>query len=140
MTASTRLAEWLKAVQGWKEEIDHWLHRLGRQVPRADTRRRVIGYLQSLLGEVERRHSWQVAEYAGHPTPSAFQPVLGRANGEVTSAQESEFQAGSLYGTVGLHPCGLGTGLRPYDMSNELLRFDTPAAVADWYAIDDHVM
>ncbi|HYQ91530.1 MAG TPA: IS701 family transposase, partial [Candidatus Competibacteraceae bacterium] len=73
MTESTRIVELLKAVQGWEEAFDNWIHRLGLQVPRADTRQQVTGYIQSLLGEVERRNSWQLAEYAGHVTPYAFQ-------------------------------------------------------------------
>ncbi|HYQ91932.1 MAG TPA: IS701 family transposase [Candidatus Competibacteraceae bacterium] len=88
MTESTRLAEWLKAVPGREEAFDTWVHRLGRQVPRTDTRRRVIGYIQSLLGEVERRNSWQLAEYAGHTTPYAFQHVLGRANWDVDGMRD----------------------------------------------------
>ena len=88
MTESTRIVELLKAVQGWEEEFDHWVHRMGLQVPRADTRQQVTRSIQGLLGEVERRNSWQVAEYAGHATPSAFQPVLGRANGEVDGVRD----------------------------------------------------
>jgi SRSO17 transposase len=78
----------LKAVQGWEEAFDHWVHRLGSQVPRADTRQQVVCYIQSLLGEVERRNSWQLAEYAGHPTPYAFQHVLGRANWDVEGVRD----------------------------------------------------
>jgi len=88
VTESTRIAELLKAVEGWEEEFDHWVHRLGLQVPRADTRQRVARYIQSLLGEVERRNSWQLAEYAGHTTPYAFQHVLGRANWDVDGVRD----------------------------------------------------
>ena len=88
MTESTRIAELLKAVQGWEEAFDHWVHRLGLQVPRADTRQRVACYIQSLLGEVKRRNSWQLAEYAGHATPYAFQHVLGRANWDVEGVRD----------------------------------------------------
>ncbi|HYQ91059.1 MAG TPA: hypothetical protein VES89_03020 [Candidatus Competibacteraceae bacterium] len=58
MTESTRVAELLKAVHGWEEAFDTWVHRIGLQVPRAGTRQRVISYLQGLLCEVERRNSW----------------------------------------------------------------------------------
>ena len=88
MTESTRIAELLKAVQGWEEAFDHWVHRLGSQAPRADTRQQVACYIQSLLGEVERRNSWQLAEYAGHTTPYAFQHVLGRANWDVEGMRD----------------------------------------------------
>lgn len=88
MTESTRIAELLKAVQGWEEAFDTWVHRLGLQAPRADTRQRVAGYIQSLLGEVDRRNSWQLAEYAGQTTPYAFQHVLGRANWNVDGVRD----------------------------------------------------
>ena len=88
MTQSTRIADLLKAVQGWKAAFDQWVYRLGLQAPRADTRQRVISYIQSLLGEVERRNSWQLAEYAGHTTPYAFQHVLGRANWDVERVRD----------------------------------------------------
>ena len=88
MTESTRIAELLKTVQGWEEKFDHWVHRLGLQVPRADTRQRVTSYIRGLLGEVERRNSWQLAEYAGHATPYAFQHVLGRANWDVEGVRD----------------------------------------------------
>src|SRR5512147_2630285 len=88
VTDSTSVAALLKAVQGWEEEFDELVHRLGLQVPRADTQRRVTGYIQSLLGAVERRTSWQLAEYAGHATPYAFQHVLGRANWEVEGLRD----------------------------------------------------
>ncbi|HYQ92651.1 MAG TPA: IS701 family transposase, partial [Candidatus Competibacteraceae bacterium] len=80
--------EWLKAVQGWEEAFGTWAHRLGSYVPRADTRQRVSSYIRSLLGEVERRNSWQLAEYADHTTPYAFQHVLGRANWEVEGVRD----------------------------------------------------
>jgi len=88
VTDSTRIAELLKAVQGWEEAFDHWVHRIGLQVPRADTRQRVTCYIQSLLGEVERRNSWQLAASAGHMTPYAFQHVLGRANWDVEGVRD----------------------------------------------------
>ncbi|MFO1432924.1 MAG: hypothetical protein U1F76_22905 [Candidatus Competibacteraceae bacterium] len=47
MTESTRIADLLQAVQGWEEAFDTWVHRLGLQVPRADTRQRVISYIQT---------------------------------------------------------------------------------------------
>ena len=98
MTESTRIAEWLKAVQGWKAAFDTWVHRLGLQAPRADTRQRVVCYIQSLLGEVERRNSWQLAEYAGHATPYAFQHVLGRANWEVEGVRDERPGTGRIPG------------------------------------------
>ena len=37
---------------------------------------RVLAYLQGLLGSVERKNGWQLAEYAGDATPDGVQRLL----------------------------------------------------------------
>ena len=54
-------------------------------------------YLQSLLSQVERKNSWQLAEAAGRANPYAFQHLLGRAQWDaeaVRDAQRQEVLAG----------------------------------------------
>jgi SRSO17 transposase len=54
-------------------------------------------YLQSLLSQVERKNSWQLAEAAGLANPYAFQHLLGRAQWDaeaVRDAQRQEVLAG----------------------------------------------
>mgnify|MGYP003676514667 CR=1 FL=1 len=48
---------------------------LGRYVKRAEARERLGAYLRSLLGEIERRNSWQLAEHQGDTRPYGFQPA-----------------------------------------------------------------
>jgi hypothetical protein len=45
---------------------------------RCDLRHRAAGYVQGLLGDVQRKNSWQLAEQVGLQTPHAFQRLLVR--------------------------------------------------------------
>ena len=46
---------------------------------RRDLRWQAQGYLQGLLGRVERNHSWQLSEHLGREKPYGIQRLLGRA-------------------------------------------------------------
>ena len=37
-----------------------------------------MDYIRGLLGLVERKDTWQIAEYAGHASPYRLQNLLGR--------------------------------------------------------------
>lgn len=88
MVESQTLKQSLKEVVGWEAELDGLAQRIGRHARRIDTRRRVVGYVESLLGEVARRNSWQLAESAGEASPYAFQHILGRANWAVAGVRD----------------------------------------------------
>lgn len=67
-------------------EVGHWsglFDELGSQISsrfsRKDVRQHALAYLQGLLGPVERKNGWQLAEAAGDATPAAIQHLLGRA-------------------------------------------------------------
>ena len=61
--------EWAAGLQALHERI---AGRFGRQ----ETRRRALAYLKGLLGSVERKNGWQLAEYAGDATPDGVQRLL----------------------------------------------------------------
>ena len=61
--------EWAAGLQALHERI---ADRFGRREPR----RRALAYLQGLLGSVERKNGWQLAEYAGDATPDGVQRLL----------------------------------------------------------------
>ena len=61
--------EWAAGLQALHERI---AGRLGRREPR----RRALAYLRGLLGSVERKNGWQLAEYAGDATPDGVQRLL----------------------------------------------------------------
>ena len=52
--------------------------RLGGHFANPAARATAGAYLQSLLGTMERKNSWQLAEAAGFDTPYRFQHLLGR--------------------------------------------------------------
>lgn len=46
---------------------------------RVEPRHRVRDYVRGLLGLVGRKNGWQLAEYAGHATPTGLQHLLSRS-------------------------------------------------------------
>jgi SRSO17 transposase len=67
------------AVHGWAADLGALAARIGRHFARAEPRRRALAYLQGLLGPIERKNGWQLAEATGAPTPYGVQHLLGRA-------------------------------------------------------------
>ncbi len=43
------------------------------------TRASALSYFQSLIGQVDRKNSWRLAQHAGFENPYAFQYLLTRA-------------------------------------------------------------
>ena len=63
------MLEWAAGLQALHERI---AGRFGRREPR----QRALAYLKGLLGSVERKNGWQLAEYAGDATPDGVQRLL----------------------------------------------------------------
>ena len=51
-------------------------------------RRRVVGFLRGLLGDVERKNGWQLAEQAGEPTPDGVQRLLTTARWDADAVRD----------------------------------------------------
>jgi SRSO17 transposase len=66
-------------VQGWGQQLDGVARRIGARFPRSETRDRVRAYLVGLLGPVQRKNAWQVAEQIGDDDPYGVQYLMGRA-------------------------------------------------------------
>jgi SRSO17 transposase len=60
-------------------ELEAVAARLGRRFRRRAARRHAGAYLRGLLGEVERKNGWQLAEHAGYAHPRTIQRVLDRS-------------------------------------------------------------
>jgi SRSO17 transposase len=75
-------------VEVWAAELDAVAARLAPLFARAEPRRHAAAYLRALLGDAERKNSWQAAEYAGHDGPYAFQHLLGRADWSADEARD----------------------------------------------------
>src|SRR3954463_10982502 len=77
--ASTGSAVRPEDVQEWGQQLDEVARRIGARFPRSETRDRVREYLVGLLGPVQRKNAWQVAEQIGDDDPYGVQYLMGRA-------------------------------------------------------------
>ena len=66
-------------VRDWGHELDAVASRIGTRFPRSETRDRVRAYLIGLLGPVQRKNAWQVAEQIGDADPYGVQYLMGRS-------------------------------------------------------------
>src|SRR5262245_38245482 len=78
--ASTGSAVRPEDVQEWGRQLDEVARRIGARFPRSETRDRVRAYLAGLLGPVQRKNAWQVAEQIGEADPYGVQYLMGRAD------------------------------------------------------------
>ena len=69
----------LAQVEGWAAEFERLCERIGPRFARPEVRRRVAGFLRGLLGDVERKNGWQLAEHARETTPDGMQRLLTTA-------------------------------------------------------------
>ena len=63
----------------WAQRFEGLWGRLRGCFFRRDLRRRAKGYLRGLLGRVDRKNMWQLAEHIGDATPHGLQRLLDRA-------------------------------------------------------------
>jgi SRSO17 transposase len=66
----------LEEVARWAAGLEALHTRIAPHFTRREPRRRALAYLKGLLGPVERKNGWQLAEYAGDRTPDGVQRLL----------------------------------------------------------------
>ena len=66
-------------VAGAEAEVDGVAARLRRHFRRRAGHRHAVAYVRGLLGDVERKNGWQLAEHAGYRHPRTIQRVLDRS-------------------------------------------------------------
>jgi SRSO17 transposase len=66
----------LAEVEGWAVEFERLCERIGARFTRPEVRRRAAGFLRGLLGGVDRKNGWQLAEHASETTPDGMQRLL----------------------------------------------------------------
>ena len=66
----------LREVLDWEAGLPALHARIAPRFSRSESRQRVLAYLKGLLGSVERKNGWQLAEYAGDATPDGVQWLL----------------------------------------------------------------
>ncbi len=76
MIAHDGIAEELDAVGQWSEALEKLHGRIARRFARSEARERVQHYLVGLLGRVERKNGWQLAEAIGETDPQGVQRLL----------------------------------------------------------------
>jgi SRSO17 transposase len=75
-------------AKAWERELDELHERLGGLFRRAEPRQRSLAYLKGLLGTVERKNGWQLAEWIGEATPDGVQHLLERAEWDADAARD----------------------------------------------------
>ena len=65
-----------EVVLDWEAGLEALHGRIASRFSRSESRQRALAYLQGLLGSVERKNGWQLAEYAGDATPDGVQRLL----------------------------------------------------------------
>src|SRR4051794_27384896 len=72
-------AETVAAATTWAHGLACVHARIAHRFRRSEPRRRALSYLRCLLGTVERKNGWQLAEAAGEATPDGMQRLLAAA-------------------------------------------------------------
>ncbi len=67
------------AVGWWSEVLEELHGRIAHRFARSEARERVQRYLRGLLGRVERKSGWQLAEAIGEADPQGVQRLLNNA-------------------------------------------------------------
>lgn len=76
------------AVAGWSEMLGDLHERIGCRFTRSEARERVRRYLFGLLGEVERKNGWRLAEAIGERDPQGVQRLLNSAKWDAGAVRD----------------------------------------------------
>jgi len=76
------------SVRGWSNRFEKLYERVSGCFARRDLRSRARAYVRGLLGAVQRKNSWQLAEHVGAATPHGFQRLLGRASWDADALRD----------------------------------------------------
>ena len=69
----------VERIERWREGLEELTARIATRFARPEVRARAGRYLSGLLGRVERRNGWQMAEHLGERTPDGVQRLLNAA-------------------------------------------------------------
>ncbi|HET7273455.1 MAG TPA: IS701 family transposase, partial [Rubrobacter sp.] len=76
------------AVGGWSKTLGELHRRIGHRFARSEARERVKRYLLGLLGHVERKNGWQMAEAIGEHDPQGVQRLLNSAKWDADAVRD----------------------------------------------------
>jgi SRSO17 transposase len=75
-------------VAGWSRAFGALHERVGHRFARSEARERVKRYLVGLLGRVERKNGWQIAEAIGERDPQGVQRLLNSARWDAEAVRD----------------------------------------------------
>jgi SRSO17 transposase len=75
-------------VVGWSAALGELHRRIGHRFARSEARERVKRYLLGLLGRVERKNGWQLAEAIGERDPQGVQRLLNSARWDADEVRD----------------------------------------------------
>jgi SRSO17 transposase len=76
------------AIGGWSKALGELHRRIGHRFTRSEARERVKRYLLGLLGRVERKNGWQIAEAIGERDPQGVQRLLNSAKWDADEVRD----------------------------------------------------
>jgi SRSO17 transposase len=76
------------AIGGWSEALEDLQQRISGRFARSEARGRVKRYLLGLLGRVERKNGWQLAEAIGETDLQGVQRLLNSAKWDADLVRE----------------------------------------------------
>src|SRR5918993_2330423 len=76
------------AVAGWWEALDELHRRVAHRFARSEASERVKRYLLGLLGRVERKNGWQLAEAMGERDPQGVQRLMNSAEWDADEVRD----------------------------------------------------
>ena len=77
-----------QAIGGWSKALGELHRRIGHRFCRSEARERVKRYLVGLLGRVERKNGWQMAEAIGERDPQGVQRLLNSAKWDADGVRD----------------------------------------------------
>jgi SRSO17 transposase len=75
-------------VEGWRGGLDALHSRIAGRFRRSEARERAKRYLAGLLGRVERKNGWQLAEHLGERGPQGVQRLLNAADWDADAVRD----------------------------------------------------
>ncbi len=78
----------LVAVERWNEALAELHARVSRRFRRPEVRDRARRYLSGLLGRVDRKNGWQMAEQMGEAGPQGAQRLLNGARWDADGVRD----------------------------------------------------
>lgn len=88
MVVQEAIAEQPAAISRWSEALEELHGRIADRFARPEARERVQRYLLGLLGRVERKNGWQLAEAIGENEPLGVQRLLNLAKWDAEAVRD----------------------------------------------------